>query len=264
MKADLRGPKDLGTVIGFAYRVYLSNFRPLFLIALLTVPLQLLAAVVVDQSEAQSAELLALPIQAAQIVVFIVVSGALIRCVDVIASGAPVEAGPAIDAAMERFLALFTTNLLFSVLFLASVLAFPYTAVRYMRDVAAVEGGGWRVPGVLLGMFLYYWARWIFHPQAVMIDGKRNWSALDESAQSVQGRWWRTFGILLAVLAVTLGPGLIAGSASAAMPGLAGAIVLSVIVALVLPFLVSAQTLLYFDLKARREADANADRITAA
>src|SRR5581483_6626077 len=47
--ADLRGRHDLGEIVGYAWRIYLRNFGTLFALALLTVPVQMLAGAIQAQ-----------------------------------------------------------------------------------------------------------------------------------------------------------------------------------------------------------------------
>jgi hypothetical protein len=105
--------------------------------------------------------------------------------------------------------------------------------------------------------------RWVLSEQTVMIEGRERWSALDSAAAAVHDRWWRTAGVLVTILLIQLGPLIIAGAATAGPPIVAGG-VSSVVSALVLPFVVTAQTLLYYDLKARLHDDAGADRLAPA
>ncbi len=222
-KLELRGRHDLGEIIGLAWRVYVRNFRPMSLIALTTVPPRMLAAVVQDRiASPDNAALAAAPIHLAGALVTVIATGALIHAVNDVATGTAPDFTRSIDAAFERIGKLLTTNLLAGILALASLIAFPYFAVR-----------------------------WTFGAQAVMIEDKRNWSALDASSSIVKGQWWRTFGILLMIVIVAIGPSLMA-SAAQVLPALAAATITSAVLAITIPFLVAAQTLLYYDLRARK------------
>ena len=96
-----------------------------------------------------------------------------------------------------------------------------------------------------------------------MVEDRRNWSALDSSACIVRARWWRTFGIMLIVGLIEAGPIALA-SISALAPPLVQALTTSVVAAAVLPFATAAQTLLFYDLKARKQqADVIDDRVAA-
>jgi len=256
VKVDLRGRKDLGQIIGFAYRVYAANLRGLLLIALLTIPLPMLGAVLSDRVEDQDTEtLLLLPVQLAEVVVTLIIAGALAHAVNDIANGVPVQPGASLDAALARFRALATTQLLVVSLVVASVVAFPYTATRYVADMReAGQLNALTIAGTLLGMFAWFWLRWNLTLQAVMLSGGQNWSALDESARLVRGQWWRVLGIVLAIVIVAIIPASFVASTAAFFPVLISAVIVSSVTALVLPFVIAAQTLLYFDLKARTES----------
>ncbi|HYM14785.1 MAG TPA: glycerophosphoryl diester phosphodiesterase membrane domain-containing protein [Dehalococcoidia bacterium] len=218
---DLRAPHDASEIIGYAYRLYARNFRAMFLIGLTTAPLQMLGAVVQDRIGTPNGATAALPFEVAGALVTLIASGALIFAVNDVASGQAPDFGRSLDAAFARFGALLTTNLLSAVLTLLSVIGIPYFAVR-----------------------------WNFSPQAVIIEGKRNWAALDASSSIVKGRWWRTLGVLLLIVMVAFVP-LIAIGAASLLPTLAATTIASAGLALVLPFIVSGQTLLYYDLRAR-------------
>jgi hypothetical protein len=108
------------------------------------------------------------------------------------------------------------------------------------------------VPGVYLAV------RWYFVPQAVVVEGRRGVAALQRSGELVTDNWWRVAGIvLLANLAATL-PALIiqtplngvAESADREVVALAGRVVAEVIT---VPFIALISTLIYWDLRVRRE-----------
>lgn len=234
---SLRAPHDAGEIIGYAYRLYARHFLALFLLGLTTAPLQMLAGVIQDRAgNSNGGQLGIAGLQLLSALVILVATGALIHAVNDIASGQAPDFNRSLDAAFERFAALLTTNLLGGVLTLLSVIAIPYFVVRRRFDAAL------SVP--------YFVVRWNFSPQAVMLEGKRNWAALDASSSIVKGRWWRTLGVLLLITLVAIGPFMIAGAAQA-LPAIAAATVLSAVFALMLPFIVGAQTLLYYDLRAR-------------
>jgi hypothetical protein len=223
---DLRGQHDLGEIIGLAWRLYARNFGPMLLMALTTVPLQMLGAVLQDAGTPPVAQAaISAGFVVASIVVGAVANGALIHAVNEAAAGVAPEFSRSIDAGIAHVGALISTVLLALSLTILSVLAAPYFAVR-----------------------------WTFSSQAVMLEDKRNWTALDASSSIVKGRWWRTFGILLVSSLVMLGPLVVANAAALSLPALAGSTIESAVVALALPFLVGSQTLLYFDLRARKAA----------
>jgi hypothetical protein len=233
--AGLRGRKDLGEIVRSAWRTYFANFGPLFSIALITAPVQMLSGVALSRtSDAATQQLITSAFAIPQAIVTIVATAALIHAVNEIAEGRKPEFGASVDAALSRFFTVLTTNLLAGVLALLSVIFAPYFVVR-----------------------------WTFSAQAVMIEGKRNWAALDASSSIVKGNWWRTFGIMLVIVLIAVGPSIIAGPAGL-LPPLAAATIVGLVIALTIPFLVTGQTLLYYDLKARKEPDAGTDGVPPA
>ena len=109
------------------------------------------------------------------------------------------------------------------------------------------------LPGVFLAV------RWYFVPQTVVVEGARGAGALSRSGQLVQGRWWRTLGLVaLANLAIAV-PGLLvlapftalADSTDRAVWELVGSIAATSITT---PFVALYSTLLYYDLVARAES----------
>lgn len=260
------GTHDLGSILREGLAVYRAGFAPMFALALLTVPLQLLAAVVSGSSGSEGAELAAQMLQFPGIFVWLVVSAALVRASADVIGGARPGFGAALDAAFARIGPLVTTFLLEAGLLLASTAAAPLLAVYWLFNRRATVDGrrNWwlaLVPGALA---VYLLVRWLFGTWAVMLDGKRTWAALDESARVVRSKWWRTLAIVLAIAAVQLGPALLAGSTARLLSPLAYAALFGTVAALLLPFAVASHTALYFDLKARSATDVRPDPVAAA
>ena len=111
------------------------------------------------------------------------------------------------------------------------------------------------IPGV------YFFVRFIFVPQAVVLEGKSVGAAFGRSSQLVQGSWWRVFGIALVVyliVAIIIGVvasivvgGLVVGSVVGA--AIAAVVVSAILGILIEPVQYIAMTLLYFDLRIRKE-----------
>jgi hypothetical protein len=144
------------------------------------------------------------------------------------------------------------------VLALASLLAFPFLAAWWLvRRDATIDGRRhwWLVlvPGLLT---VYLAVRWAFSQQAVVLARRRNWAGLDTSADTVRGDWWKTLGTLLTVGLLQAGPVVLATASALAHP-LVEATVTALVSALVLPFFVAAQTLLWYDLRSRKALDAS-------
>jgi hypothetical protein len=255
--ADLRAPHDLGEIIGYAWKIYLSNFTALFAIALVTVPLRMLDAATLRRIDSETGrDAASLLFLFPELLIALVAAGALIVAVHDVSGGTRADATRALDAAFDRFGALLSTFLLQTGLALASTLAAPALAVfwRFRRDATIDGRRDWWLALVPFALTLYLAVRWSLAQAAIIIEEKQRWAALDASASIVRGRWWRTLGILVLIVLIALGPSLLAEGSRAAHP-IVEATVTSVVAALVLPFLVAAQTLLYYDLKARTSLD---------
>jgi hypothetical protein len=255
--ADLRAPHDLGEIIGYAWKIYFSNFAALFLVALVTVPLRMLHAVTLRRIDSESVqEAVSMLFLLPELLVALIAAGALIVAAHDVSGATRADPARSLDAAFDRFGALISTFLLQTGLALASLVAAPALAVYWLinRDATIDGRRDWWLALVPFALTLYLAVRWSLAQQAIIIEEKQRWSALDASAAIVRGRWWRTLGILFFIVFMALGPSLIA-SASAAAPPLVEASVTSLVAAVMLPVLVAAQTLLYYDLKARYALD---------
>lgn len=266
MRTELRGQHDLGEIVGLAYRLYARNFVPFALTAAITIPLQLLIGVIQQSSDGEGAQAAAGLLNLPYALVGLVASAALIVAVHEATGGTAPEFGRALDGAFERFGALFKTSILAGVLAVLALVAAPALALYWLFNRQATVDGqrNWwlaLVPGALT---IYLVVRWVFVQQSVVIENGRHWSALDESAILTRGNWWRVFGTLVVVVLIELGPITIAAAIALALPPLGAAAITSIVFAFVIPFPVAAQTLLYYDLKARKQADVSADRLSAA
>lgn len=89
----------------------------------------------------------------------------------------------------------------------------------------------------------------------MVLDGATPSAALRQSAATVNGRWWRTLGAALVILVIVRVPGLIVAGLLVFAPVSVSGTVNSFMNALLLPFGVTAMTLLYLDLQVRKELD---------
>lgn len=115
------------------------------------------------------------------------------------------------------------------------------------------------IPVVLLVL-----VRWAVSVPALLVEGLSPSRAVGRSWSLVAGRWWRTLGIFLVVLLLTWVASAILGATGGAVIGLVpgltddqrGALIVvtgSLAGALVLPVNYIAITLMYYDLRVRRE-----------
>jgi hypothetical protein len=263
--ADLRAQRDLGKIIGDAYRIYASNFRALFLIALVVAPWQILVTVVVRRiDDAATAQIAGLYLQIPGAIIALIASGGIIRAMRDLAEGSTPGAGPSIDTGLQKFWPTFPADLIIGMRIVAALFAVPFLSVYWLFDRGATIDGrrDWYFALVPFALCIYLAIRWGFVQNAVVMHDKRSWEAIDDSAGVVRGQWWRVFGITIVIGLFRLAPSIVAGFTAYAPPLADGAAV-ALASALVLPLGVVAQTLLYYDLKARSSVDLSPARIGA-
>ena len=235
----LRQRRDLGEIIQAALHLYQQNFAALFVIAAVVVPLGIASATLapdpVDFGDtyAVDGELLAfLGIVLLGALVTVLASAAIIAALAQIDQGGLPEFSSAFDAAFERVWTLLGAALraiAIVVLLSITVIGIPWAIQRAVR--------------------------WLFVPQAVMLDNTTAREALAKSASAVEGRWWRTFAVALVILVIVRVPGFIVAGLLVRAPALLSGTVNSLMNALLLPLAVIAITLLYFDLQIRKDSD---------
>ena len=130
-----------------------------------------------------------------------------------------------------------------------------FTPIFLAVVIAAV---GITVALITIVIGIYLLVRWYFVAQAVVVDRRSGVAALTRSGELVQGSWWRVLGVVLLAAVATLVPAALvqipfevgADAADSAALSLAGNIAAT---ALVAPYSAIVATLLYFDLRARKE-----------
>jgi hypothetical protein len=130
-----------------------------------------------------------------------------------------------------------------------------FTPVFFAVAIAAL--------GIALGFALlilpgiYVLVRWLFVPQAVVLEGDRQVEALRRSTEVTQGFWWRTLGLAVLANVAIVVPSLllttpfaaIAEGTDRAVWNLVGTMLGEIVTA---PFITIFYTLMWFDLRARR------------
>lgn len=256
--ADLRARHDLGDILGYAWQLYTKHFTPLFRVALIAAPMQMLATIIVrridDAATAQATQLyLLVPVT---IVELIAVLG-IVRIVDDISRSAQPDAGQAVDMGLQKFWPALTAQLLGGVRVILSIFAVPFLALYWLlnRDATIDGRRDWYFAVIPLALPAYLAVRWYFTANAVVIADKTSWAALDDSADAVRGCWWRTLGILIVIGLMRVVPlSIVAAMTVFAHPVVDGALT-GLAASLTLPLAAAAQTLLYYDLKARNVVD---------
>lgn len=258
---------ELDEIIGYSFRVYQRDLAAFFSLALLTAPIPVLMGVLSQAFQSEGAAAFIGLLQFPQVFVSLVIAAALVHEVHRSSGGDRPAVDSGLDAAFARLGAVFSTTLLLFGLAVASMFAAPFLAIYWLFNKDATIDGkrNWWLAIVPFALLMYLSIRWAFSTQAVMIRGLQNWAALDESASAVRGMWWRTFGIMFVVALIIVGPTMLAQLATF-LPPLAAASIIAAASALVLPFAIIAQTLLYYDLTTRQAlaaASAHANAATA-
>ena len=107
----------------------------------------------------------------------------------------------------------------------------------------------------LIGIPFFVYLIWrlvslVFYPQAVMVENKRLLDSLGRSHALVRGNWWRVLGIALLLAIPILLPAIVIGIFGQSAWG---GVVAALLYSLGLPWTMIGNTLLYIDLRARKE-----------
>lgn len=110
---------------------------------------------------------------------------------------------------------------------------------------------------------IYLGIRWIFINQAVMLEDRGATAALSRSSELVKGSWWRVFGIALLLgvvqgIVIGLGSSVVGAVVSVFAPGPVGTAIANAFAGAIMTILVGAfaligLTILYYDLRVRKE-----------
>ena len=221
-------PKDVGEMVAEAFKLYQRDFRAFLLIA--SVPqVPLLLSIVTPLWLSVLLSLIALAIS-------FLANGAIIHAVAQKYSGQDVNAGRSIGQAWNR----------------AASLTLAYSVISLALLVSAILM--FLIVGIPL--FFYFLVGWFFAGQAIMIERKRPIDALERSRVLVAGTWWRVFGIgvffALALLGAVIAASLVIALVSFDNSGLV-TVLEAVTGALIFPMVPIGATLVYFDLRVRKE-----------
>ena len=216
--------RDLADLIAETFRVYSVNFRPFVFIAFIPqVPLLISLATPI---------LLSVMFTLIGVVVYVLASAATVNAVAQRYLGQGIDVGRCFSLAWARVVSLIIAFLIFALALVGSaILAF-----------------------VLIGIPLVFYVLvvWFFFDQAIIIEGRGPTEALRRSQALVRGSWWRVFGIVVVFVVLVF-----AAALAGTVPGLIlpdASTVFGVVVNTVLfPILPIGATLLYFDLRVRKE-----------
>ena len=222
-------PRDLGQLLSETFRVYGANFRTFFLIALVAQVPVLVGSLLTSSPLFYIFVIVGvvLSILAHAAAVSAVVGGYLGRATGV---------GECYRRAWARVVSLVGG-------FVAYIIGLALSAAAIVLIIG-------------LPVFFYLLVSWVFYPQVIILEGKGPLEGLGRSRALVRGTWWRVFGIGIIFVVVLLIIELIVsipGSLVSATSPIAGAILLAIAGSIVAPIGYIGATLVYLDLRVRKE-----------
>ena len=221
-------PRDLGELVNETFRVYRANWSTFYAIALLPEACSLISGL--------TGAAIAIPFVVLGVLLTFIAEGAVAVGVARYYTGRRVEFGKCIGSAFRSWIALILVGLVFFLVLAASAAL-----------VIILVG---------IPLFFYLLVKLFFAPQAVMLEGKGGMDSLSRSWELVTGNFWQVLGIglvyvLIGVLfaLVAFIPAVIAGQISEE----ASTVVAALLGAVFLPFTLVGATLVYLDLRVRKE-----------
>ena len=246
-------PKELGDFLEESFAIFRGNFKPFILISLVA-HIPVLALALVSGGDAQTVE----PSESVEVA-------------EVLAELGPVLVGTLVAAFIAGYFNTFLSA--------ASVMAVGqyYAGVRidigyclrrawyriaslsagYVVVALALVGAGVLIL-VLIGipLFFYLLVVWFFFVECIMLERKKPMDSLWRSRDLVQGSYWRVFLIGIVYTLIAVGISVVAGLADALLSQISpilSSLVVAGVSALITPFLWIGRTLVYYDLRARKE-----------
>ena len=250
---SILGPRNFGDILGETFRIYGRNFLKLLAIAAIVEVILWVVGTILGFSLWQPiymyimsggnigflAPLIVMGIilLVSYIVAYPLMIGALIHAVSEQYLRQTLSVGQAYGFAWRRFGAILGAWIL-AFLAVAGIIAICISVVTF-------SWVGWICIVVGSVAAIYLMVGWIFLCQAALLEGLGPIAALSRSWALVKGNWWRVFGIMLVVGIIAVAIGAILG-----IIPVVGGIIGSILVA---PITITSATLLYYDLRVRKE-----------
>ena len=246
-------PKELGDFLEESLAIFRGNFRPFILISLVA-HIPVLALALLSGGDAQTVE-----------------PSETVEVGEVLAELGPVLVGTLVVAFIAGYFNTFLSA--------ASVMAVGqhYAGVRidigyclrrawyriaslsagYVVVALALVGAGVLI-FVLIGipLFFYLVVVWFFFVECIMLERQKPMDSLWRSRDLVQGSYWRVLLIGLVYTLIAVGISVVAGLADALLSQISpilSSLVVAGVSALITPFLWIGRTLVYYDLRVRKE-----------
>jgi hypothetical protein len=226
----LRQRRDLGQILRDSFAYYAKDWRGFALIGSATIPFALGgSAISVAISDAIVEQIALFAFFLVSLVPTVVVEGAVIAYVDALDAGRDERESSAFGRSLSRWRPLVGST---------------------VRIVAVCLPLAFTIIGIPLAVFFFI--RWAFAPQQVVLEGADAVNSLRSSAALTQGQWWVTFGriAMVGLVIILLNMAILSLVVSASY--VLYAIVSAIIGAFTAPYFSIALTLMYFDLKLRK------------
>jgi len=243
---SILGPRKFGDILGETFRIYGRNFLKLLaivaIVEVILVVVGIFAGIFSLQQPIAGGDIESLIISVviflvAVIVAYPLMAGALIHAVSEQYLRQKISIGQAYRFAWRRFGAILGAWIL-AFLAVAGIIAICISVVIF-------SWVGWICVVVGSVAAIYLMVGWIFLCQAALLEGLGPIAALSRSWALVKGNWWRVFGIMLVVSLIAVAIGAILG-----LIPVVGETIGSILVA---PIVITSATLLYYDLRVRKE-----------
>ena len=228
-------PRNVGDIIGETFKVYGRNFLALLVIAIIYILVVVIwgwLSIQIDLMTKNFAIGLLVTLFIS-LVVFPLVIGSLIYGVAEQYFLHPIGVGRAYGFSLKRLGAIIGALMLF---------------------MLGIFGMWVTIIGIPFAV--YFMIRWLFCLPAALLEGVGPRAALSRSSALVKGNWWRVLGILIVidiVVSVIALPLSFILNTIVLQNYLIGLIVGGIVGALLMPILSTGFTLLYFDLRVRKE-----------
>lgn len=244
-------PKELGDFLEESLAVYRGNFGPFILIALIAhIPVLILT--LVSGGDAQSAE----PAETVEVAEAIADLGTVLIATVVLVAGyfSTVLSAASVAAVGQHYV---DGRIDAGYCLRRAWYRIASLSVAYVVFALAMVGAG-VLMFVLIGipLLFYLLVVWFFFVECIVLERKKPMDSLWRSRDLVQGNFWRVFliGLVYTLLAVCVT--LVAGLADMLLSQISpilSSVFLAAVSALITPFLWIGRTLVYYDLRVRKE-----------
>ena len=253
-------PRGIGGLLAETFAVYRKNFWPFVLIVLIAIVPQVptfALDVNPDFGSGWSGVLLFTPGLLLAFIVTILIPAASVYAVAQHYAGTRIDVGECFKRAWFKVMSLVMASVLVALplILLWVFILGPINSLDQCRLSTSDchLGDLWQlaIPAIAIPPFLYLFVMWLFIDEAIMIEGRGAIAALGRSMELVRGSWWRVFGIVVVFVLILLGTSKVVLELGYTIS--IGLIVPAVATVLVLPILLIGRTLVYLDLRVRKE-----------